>query len=142
MWIRSYSKVTKEVSKESIFKAWSDFQSWHKWNPGVEYARIDGPVAKGNHFFLKPAGMKEVKIELHEMIPNQSFTDCTVFPGCKMYGMHEIEETKDGIKLTTTMKVEGWLKYVWIFLVARHIVAKIPEQTDKLIEYAKRNNKS
>ena len=41
--------------------------------------------------------------------------------------------------LTTSMKVEGWISFLWIFLVARGIVAKIREQTDRLIEFAKKN---
>ena len=63
MWVRSYSKVTNDVSKDAIWQAWSDLKNWHKWNPGVEYCRIEGPFAKGNYFFLKPSNMKEVRID-------------------------------------------------------------------------------
>ncbi len=140
MWIRSYSKVANGISKEEIWKVWSDMNNCHKWNPGVEYCRMEGKFETGGHYILKPMNMsKEVRTEFAEVEEGKKFTDLTRFPGAKMYGIHEIEETIDGVKLITTMKVEGWLKYLWIFLVAKAIVAKIPQQTDMIIECARKN---
>ena len=136
-WVREFSKTYKGVSKEAIWKIWSDIDNWHEWNPGVEYCRLKGEFAVGSSFTLKSTGGPEVEIALVEIEKNKKFTDCSTFPGAKMYGMHEIIETKDGLKLVTTLKVEGWLKYLWIFLVGRKILAKIPEQTDNLVRIAK-----
>ena len=100
---------------------------------------MNGAFAKGSNFTLKSKGGPEVTIDLIEVDRPKKFTDCTRFPGAKMYGMHEIEFVDEGIKLITTMKVEGWLSYLWIFLVVKKIVAKIPEQTDNLVALARKN---
>ena len=138
MWIRTYSKTYDNVSAQAIWNQWSDVNNWHKWTPGVEYCKLHGTFAVGSHFTLKSKGGPEVKIELFEVENGRKFTDCSTFPGAKMYGIHEIEETPQGLKLITTIKVEGWLTYLWVFILAKKIVAKIPEQTDNLVELARK----
>ena len=138
MWIRTYSKTYDNVSAQAIWNQWSDVNNWHKWNPGVEYCKLHGTFAVGSHFTLKSKGGPEVKIELFEVENGRKFTDCSTFPGAKMYGIHELEETPQGLKLITTIKVEGWLTYLWVFILAKKIVAKIPEQTDNLVELARK----
>ena len=137
MWIRTYSKTYSNITADAIWNRWSDINNWHEWNPGVEYCKLHGPFAVGSHFMLKSKGGPEVKIELFEIEKGKKFTDCSTFPGAKMYGIHEIEETPDGLKLITTLKVTGWLTYLWVFILAKKIVAKVPEQTDNLVELAR-----
>lgn len=139
-WVREFGYTYTGVKKEDIWKIWSDIDNWHEWNPGVEYCRLKGAFAIGNSFVLKPKAGPEAEIELVEVEENKKFTDCSKFPGARMYGMHEIEDTEDGVRLTTTLRLEGFLKYLWILLVARKIVAKIPEQTDNLIALAKKRS--
>ena len=139
MWIRQFSKIYQNVSADDIWSLWSDIDNWHEWNPGIEYCKLNGAFAKGSNFTLKSKGGPEVTIDLIEVDRPKKFTDCTRFPGAKMYGMHEIEFVDEGIKLITTMKVEWWLSYLWIFLVVKKIVAKIPEQTDNLVALVRKN---
>lgn len=139
MWIRQFSKVYQNISPDAIWHLWSNIDNWKEWNPGVEYCKLNGKFAKGSNFTLKSKGAPEVIIDLIEVEKGKKFIDCTTFPGAKMYGMHEIEVVTEGIKLVTTMKVEGWLSYLWIFLVAKKVVAKIPEQTDNLVKLARKN---
>ena len=70
---------------------------------------------------LKPKGAPAVKIDIIELIENKRFTDCTKFWGAKMYDIHELEETKEGLRITSTVKVTGWLSYLWVMLVAKHV---------------------
>jgi len=58
-----------------------------------------------------------------------------------MYGCHEMEETKEGLKLTTTMTVSGFLSFLWIRLVAQGIVDKLPRQMNGLVTAAKKEKK-
>ena len=137
MWIKTYSKTYQDVDVDAVWQMWSDIDNWPKWNPGIEYCQLNGPFTKGSFLDLKPKGAPLAQLELIEVENGKKFTDCSRFPGAKMYGLHEMEKTPDGIKLTTTMTVEGWLSYLWIFLVAKKIVAKIPGQTDNLVELAR-----
>jgi len=136
MWIKTHSIITKEVTKEQIWKLFADVNNWHMWDMGIEYAKMEGKFEKGNFFELKPKGGPKVKIELIETIENKKFVDCTKFPLAKMYGTHTFEETPSGLKITTTMTVKGILSFLWIKLVAQDIVNSLPKEMLEQVKYA------
>src|SRR5437868_3557843 len=119
MWTRSHSIVTKEVTKEQMWKLFADVNNWPKWDKGVELAQLEGKFEKGNHFMFQPKGGPKLKIKIVEAIENQQFTDFTKFPLAKMYGAHTFEDTANGLKITTTMNVQGILSFLWVKLVAQ-----------------------
>lgn len=128
MWIKSHSIITKEATKEQMWKLFANVNEWHTWDEGIEYAKMDGEFEKGNHFFLKPKGGPKVKIELVETVKNKKFVDLTRFPLAKMWGDHVFEETPEGLKVTTTMKVQGPLGFLWRRIVAQGIVDGLPTE--------------
>ncbi|XZF13114.1 SRPBCC family protein [Chitinophagaceae bacterium MMS25-I14] len=132
MWTRSHTIVTKEVTKEQMWKLFADVNNWPAWDKSVEYAQLEGPFEKGNHFMFQPKGGPKLKIGIHEAVENKNFTDVTTFPLAKMYGEHILEETPDGLKITTTMKVKGVLGFLWWKIVAKKIVAGLAE--DALVQ--------
>jgi len=136
MWTKSYSIVTKEVTKEQMWKLFADVNNWHTWDEGIEFAKMEGEFEKGNHFLLKPKGGPKLNIEFIETIENVKFVDLTKFPLAKMYGEHLFEETPQGLKITTTMKVEGLLAFLWIKLVAKGIVDGLPNEMQMQIKTA------
>lgn len=136
MWTKSHSITTKDSTAEQLWKLFSNVNQWHIWDTGIEYAKMDGTFEKGSRFILKPKGGPKVKIELMEATPNRSFTDFTKFPLAKMYGTHLFEETSEGLKMTTTMKVEGLLSFLWVKLVAQGIVDALPVEMEAQIKYA------
>ncbi len=136
MWTKTHSIVTKEVTKEQMWKLFADVNNWHKWDTGIEYAKMEGRFEKGNHFQLKPKGGPKVNIELVETIENKKFVDFTKFPLAKMYGEHTFDETASGLKITTTMKVKGLLSFLWIKLVAQGIVNSLPVEMEQQVKFA------
>ncbi|HEU4791238.1 MAG TPA: polyketide cyclase [Flavobacterium sp.] len=136
MWTKSYSIVTNKVSKEQMWKLFSDVNNWHTWDTGIEFAKLEGKFEKGNHFMFQPKGGPKLKIGIVEAIENQNFTDFTKFPLAKMYGEHIFEDTPNGLKITTTMKVEGILSSLWIKLVAQKIVDTLPADMEAQIKTA------
>lgn len=136
MWTKSHSIVTKEATKEQMWKLFADVNNWHKWDNGIDYAKMEGKFEKGNFFELKPKGNGKVKIELYETIENQKFIDLTKFPLAKMYGEHIFEEIPEGLKITTTMKVEGILGFLWRKIVAQDIVNGLPIEMVEQVKYA------
>jgi hypothetical protein len=141
MWQKSYSKTFPDVTPEDIWNIWTDINNWHTWNPGIEYCKLDKPFAVGNFFTLKPQGASAVQIKLVAVEENHLFTDCTRFPGAKMYGRHEMEKTPKGLKLTTTMTITGPLEFLWRKIVGEKIVAKTPQQTEVLVARARKDGK-
>nr|WP_305049520.1 hypothetical protein [Elizabethkingia bruuniana] len=53
-----------------------------------------------------------------------------------MYGEHLYEETKDGLKITITMTVEGILGFIWVKLVAKDIVDNLADDISNQIKNA------
>lgn len=136
MWVRSHSIITKEVTKEQMWQLFADVNNWHTWDRGIDFAKMDGQFEVGNHFILKPKGGPQVKIALIEVIKNQKYVDFTQFPLAKMYGEHTLEETPDGLKITTTMKMEGLFTFLWRKLVAQGIVDNLPTDMDDQVKAA------
>jgi Polyketide cyclase / dehydrase and lipid transport len=111
MWSKSHSLITKDATRQQMWKLFSNVNQWNQWDEGIDYAKMDGAFEVGNHIELKPKGGPKVKIKLVEAKPNEGFTDFTQFPGAKMYGKHEFTETPDGLKITTTMSIHGPLSF-------------------------------
>lgn len=97
-WEKTHTVKTQNLSKGLLWKVWQDVNNWHTWDTDIEYARLEQPFAVGNTFLLKPKGGPKVKIKLLKVESHRSFTDLTSFPLAKMYGIHEMRETKDGLE--------------------------------------------
>ena len=92
MWTKSHSIVTKEVTKEQMWKLFADVNNWHTWDEGIEFAKMEGEFEKGNFFTLRPKGGPNVKVELLETVENKSFLDVTKFPLAKMFDNNNFSE--------------------------------------------------
>jgi hypothetical protein len=136
MWTKSHSLITNKATKEQMWKLFADVNNWNSWDQGIEYAKMEGKFEKGNYFTLKPKGGPKVKIQLVETIENKMFVDYTKFPLAKMYGEHVFEETSEGLKITTTMKVSGALAFLWRKLVAENIANALPQEMEQQVNYA------
>lgn len=137
-WVRSYSKTYQDIKRENVWKLWTDINNWSKFHSDLDYSKLEGAFTKGNHFILKPKGARPVKIEITEVETGHKFTDCTHFPGAKMFDHHEMQEVSDGLRIINTITVTGPLKWIWIKLVARKVANSIPEQMEALAHAARK----
>jgi hypothetical protein len=137
MWIRSFSKVYSGIRKEDIWQLWTDINNWPKWHGDLDFCKMEGTFKVGNHFLLKPKGIKPVKIVLTEIKEGRKFTDCTTFFGAKMYDTHALEEIPEGLQLTNTLVVTGPLKWLWIKLVAQNVADTVPDEMEALVKLAR-----
>ncbi|WP_316835647.1 SRPBCC family protein [Pedobacter nutrimenti] len=126
MWTKSHSITTKDVTKEQMWKLFSDVNNWHTWDKGIEFAKLEGRFEKGNDFILRPKGGPNVKVKLLETVENKRFLDVTYFPLAKMFDDHLFEDTADGLKITNIITVKGLLGFLWVKIVARKIVDALP----------------
>lgn len=134
MWTREYSKFYTDVKPEDIWKIWADIDNWPKWHGDLDYCKLEGEFKVGNHFILKPKGVKAVKIILTEINDGQSFTDCTTFLGAKMFDTHSIEKKDGGVLLSNKLVVTGPLRWLWIKLVAKNVADTVPDEMDSLVQ--------
>lgn len=138
MWKKTFTKCYEGINKEDIWSLWADVNNWPKWHHDLEYCTLEGAFEVGNFFMLKPKGnIPAVKIELTEINPNTSFTDCTTFGGAKMYDTHTLEETKNGLVIGNEIVVKGPLAAIWVKMVAEKVADTIPSKVDALAALAK-----
>lgn len=133
MWSQTFSKVYPGITKEAVWSVWADVNNYLAWHDDLDYCRMTGEFVVGNYFMLKPKGAPAVKIEITELVKNQRFVDCTSFFGAKMYDIHELEETADGVRITSTVKVTGFLSFLWVKLVAKKVAESAPAEAKALI---------
>lgn len=138
MWTRTFTKVYPGLRKKVVWALWTDVNNWPLWHGDLESCLMNGDFEVGNHFHLKPKGMKAVKIVLTDLKEGAEFTDCTRFWGAKMYDTHRLEEVEGGLRLTNILRVEGPLKRLWIKLVAQHVADTVEEETEALVRLARR----
>lgn len=136
MWTRSHSITTKEVTKEQMWKLFTDVNNWHKWDTGIDYTKMEGKFEKGNLIELKPKKGPKAKIELIEVIENKKFLSVSKFPLAEMYFDHLLEETVDGLKITQTITMNGLLGFLWVKIVAQDIVNNLPMGMQEQVKYA------
>jgi Polyketide cyclase / dehydrase and lipid transport len=136
MWTKSHSIVTKEVSKEQMWKLFSNVNDWPSWDGGLESTKLEGNFEKGNYFMLRPKGGPNVKIELLETVENNRFLDVTRFPLARMYDDHVFEETPEGLKISNTITVKGLLGFLWVKMVARKIADALPADMQEQVKAA------
>ncbi len=134
--IKVVSRIVKDISKEQIFAIWSDVNNWHRFNHGIEYAKLEGAFKEGEYFTLGVKNGKSVRIKLIEVSENRSFTDMTAFPLAKMYGIHELIEREDGLEVKATLKMKGILSLFWKRVVVQKVAEKMEDDMESLLELA------
>jgi len=85
---------------------------------------------------LKPKGGPKVNIRFLRAEALKGYTDLTPFPLARMYGIHDMEETQDGLRLRITIRIEGPLSWLWKKIVAEKVAADAPVQLESLARRA------
>ena len=138
MWQKSYSTIVSNILPSEIWKIWSDINMRPHWDDDTEWAKIEGPFQKNAIFYMKVKNGPKLKMIISECIPNKRFTDTYYFLFSRLDGVHEMEETSNGLRITTTMKLTGPLRWLWRKLVVEKIILTLPHQTELLIQLARK----
>lgn len=137
MWVKSYNKTYSGIKREDIWRIWQDVNNWPLWDKELEYCKIEGDFKEGSKFILKPIGAPKVKITLSEVVTNIKFTDYCKFLGAVMYDSHQLDDTPEGVRITSTITVTGLFQFIWVKLVASKVANSVPKQIDSLVALVK-----
>lgn len=140
MWKHVYHKNYENVSAQAIWDLWANVNAWPAWHHNLEFCKLNGSFAVNSSFVLKPKNMGPVTITITTLTQGVSFTDCTPFFGAKMYDIHELQETPNGLCIKNTIYVTGPLAWVWRKLVAEKVAYSIPEKIDALVTLARKEH--
>jgi Polyketide cyclase / dehydrase and lipid transport len=107
MWTTEYSQST-DVATEALWKVLRDVGGWGAWNGGIETIALDGPVAVGTTFRMKPPGEDTVTSTIAELEENRVITDVTDLGDLVIRVAHRLDPLADGqTAVTYRMEVSG-----------------------------------
>jgi len=139
MWEKSYSTTVNDITQEQIWNIWSDMSIRHQWDDDTEWAKMDGPFRENAIFYMKVKNGPKLKMVITECKPYEKFSDTYYFPLARMDGIHQMEQTTDGLRITVTIRLTGLFQWLWRKLVAEKIVSTLSHQTDLLIQLARKS---
>src|SRR4051794_10725746 len=95
MWSTEFSQNT-EVSAEALWPLLKDVNGWGAWNDGIEAIALDGPLAVGATFQMKPPGEDAVTSTIAELEENHLLTDVTDLGDLVIRVAHRLEPQPGG----------------------------------------------
>jgi polyketide cyclase/dehydrase/lipid transport protein len=95
MWTTEYTQSTA-VSPEALWALLSDVNNWGSWNQGIETITMDGPLALGTTFRMKPPGEDTVTSTIAELQENRVLTDVTDMGELTIRVVHRLDPRADG----------------------------------------------
>ncbi len=137
MWHKSFSTVTKDVTKEQIWKVLTDINKWNEWDKDLEWTELKGEAKLNTNFFLKPKGGPKTKLTISQFDKPNVFADISHLPLAKMHTIHTFTQTSEGLKIQVDIKILGLLTFLWSKVIGQKQIDGGLHQTNQLIEKAK-----
>lgn len=107
MWTKEYA-LEAAASPEALWRLLSDIDGWSRWNDGIETIVLDGPLAVGATFRMKPPGEDMLTSTVAELEENRLLTDVTEMGELVIRVVHRLEPLPGGgTSLTYRVKVSG-----------------------------------
>ncbi|PZS28901.1 MAG: polyketide cyclase [Pseudonocardiales bacterium] len=107
MWSTEYTLAT-DATPEALWRLLSDVDGWGAWNAGIETIALDGPLAVGTTFKMKPPGEDELTSTVAELEPNMVLTDVTDTGDLLIRVAHRLQPSVGGgTSITYRIEVSG-----------------------------------
>ncbi len=95
MWTTEYTLRT-QASPEALWELLSDINGWGAWNDGIETITLDGPLAVGATFRMKPPGEDVLTSTVAELEENRLLTDVTDIGELVIRVAHQLQPLASG----------------------------------------------
>lgn len=106
MWNHAYTHQTT-ADPARIWQLLGDVDGWGVWNDGVESIVLDGPLAVGTTFRMRPPGEEPVISTIVALDPPRLISDQTDFQGASIRVDHRLERADDVTTITYEITVDG-----------------------------------
>ena len=138
---REYS-IVADLSREQVWKAWSDVSNWNKWDHDIEWSALKGKFKNGGAITLKPRGSGIVHGVIEDCILLASFANATKIKLCgvklaTLRFSHFLENHNEAIKITNRIEVSGPFAWIFWLLIGKNIANRFPESLASFLAYAK-----
>ncbi len=107
MWTVEHS-VEANVTREAIWRLWSDPDAWVTWNPDIERIEADGPFATGTGITMTPKGQAPVQLQITELREQELFVDEAQVGELVIRTTHRIDRLDgDRVRVVYRTEIDG-----------------------------------
>jgi len=138
MWKKEFT-IETEVSKEQIWKIWSDVKNWNKWDKDVQSSELNGEFEKGTSGYLKPKKGPKSKFKIESLHYPFEFTTRSNLPFAKMDFTHRMEEKDEKTLITHGIEISGVTTFVFSKIIGKKIIDQLPSTMKNLISMTQNN---
>ncbi|MGI8827323.1 MAG: SRPBCC family protein [Chloroflexota bacterium] len=133
MWKTEHSEETT-APPAAIWRLLTNVEGWSSWNPGLSWARLEGPFATGTTGRTKPAKGPEGAFTIVEVREENSFVNEAKLPGGRLRFLHRIEPLGDGrARVTLGATIDGTLSGLYGLMFGRNIAGYMPTAVKQLV---------
>lgn len=119
----------------AIFSLWQNINHWTDFDDSINWAKLNGDFAVGNHYRLKPKGSPVVKATIVVVEPNTRYIDRSDLIGATLSFDHDITQTDGSTVVSITQTLDGILAPLWA-KVLKNQQAHLDKSTAKLTAIA------
>jgi hypothetical protein len=135
MWTFDYAERT-DVPPDALWQVIADIERWPQIDSQIDRIEIEGPVAMGTRFRLKPKGGPSLAFRIGAFDPPTRYADVCLLPLAEMTTIHQITPG-DSTVVAVRIEIKGPLAWLWGPLVGRKHARGVPALTQKMIEAAR-----
>ena len=112
MWEFECSTETS-ASRSAVWTIWSDPERWQEFEPGVTWARLEGPFVSGAKVTVKPKGGPKSSLEIVSADPERGYATLAKLPLAKLRFEHSLADGGGRTRISSRVQVTGPLS--WLF---------------------------
>ncbi|RZS91733.1 polyketide cyclase/dehydrase/lipid transport protein [Motilibacter rhizosphaerae] len=99
--------VRSTARPEQLYARWADVETHPDWAPGMEYLRLEAPIAKGVRGVCRARGRDEQVFVITDLVPGTTFEDSLVLDGAHLRVRHEALPVDGGSEVTLHAVITG-----------------------------------
>ncbi len=104
----AHKEIFIQASPEVVWKIHTAINDWPQWQPSMDMAKLEGPLAVGSIFQWKSGGLT-INSTIQVVEPNQQIGWTGKALGTRASHIWILRSHNDGTMLTTEESMEGWL---------------------------------
>jgi uncharacterized protein YndB with AHSA1/START domain len=136
MWSSEYT-IETAASPAAVWSLWSDPACEHEYDEGIEWARLDGPLAPGTKGQLKLRGAPQGGFTVLEVEPGRRIITQAGPPLARMRFDRRVEPlAAGGSRLYEQITIRGPFAGVVGFLFGRSMAERLPKALHNLSRLA------
>jgi hypothetical protein len=111
-----------------------DAEGWSSWNPGLAWARLEGPFQNGTTGRTKPVKGPESTFTVMEVQEGTAFVNEAKLPGARMRFLHRVTPLGDRrARVMLGATIDGPMSRLYGLMFGRNIAGYMPITVKQLV---------